>query len=276
MGERTRIEWTNATWNPVTGCTPVSAGCDHCYAATLARRRLAGVYLGRAPAVDVKENRLDPFAVRLWPERLGQPARWRESRRIFVNSMSDLFHVDIPETYVRQIFTVMLAVKRHIYQVLTKRPARAVRFWQRNADLFGNGPIPKHIWIGASVENQRVVGRVSQLRQLQASVRFLSCEPLLGPLELDLSDVHWVIVGGESGSGFRAMEASWAQSIRDQCRDADVPFFFKQWGGRTPKAGGRKLDGRTWDEYPIDLPCLVKHRERAHLHALLPQPSSRT
>jgi len=268
MGNRTRIEWTNATWNPVTGCTPVSAGCDHCYAATLARRRLAGVYLGRAPAVDTEENRRDAFAVRLWPERLEQPARWRESRRIFVNSMSDLFHVDIPESYVRQIFAVMLAVKRHMYQVLTKRPARAVRFWQRNADLFGNQPIPEHIWIGASVENQRVVGRVGQLRQMPASVRFLSCEPLLGPLELDLGGIQWVIVGGESGPEHRPMKAEWARSIRDRCLQADVPFFFKQWGGRTPKAGGRTLEGRTWDEYPIRVSSSLLLRETDRIHAL--------
>jgi protein gp37 len=241
MSERTRIEWTNATWNPVTGCTPVSAGCDHCYAATLARGRLAGVYLERAPVAQTPENQRDPFAVRLWPERLEQPRKWTDPRRIFVNSMSDLFHVDIPEDFQRRIFQVMLDTAHHTYQALTKRPSRALRFWRRNADLFEGGEIPSHVWIGTSVEDQRVAKRVDQLRQVPAAMRFLSCEPLLGPLELDLTGIHWVIVGGESGLGYRRMNLDHARSIRDQCVTAGVPFFFKQVGGRTPKAGGRIL-----------------------------------
>jgi len=250
MGEHTGIEWTDATWNPVTGCTKVSAGCDHCYAATLAHRRLRDVYLRRPPAVDTAENRADPFAVRLWPERLGQPARWSDPRMVFVNSMSDLFHVDVPDDFVRQVFALMLEVPRHIYQVLTKRPSRALRFWRQHRDLFGGGEIPDHIWMGTSIENQAVDYRIRHLRQVPAAVRFLSCEPLLEPLALELDGVHWVIVGGESGTGFRPLDLEWARDVREQCGRAGVPFFFKQVGGRTPKAGGRQLDGVEWNELP--------------------------
>jgi protein gp37 len=250
MAERTGIEWTDATWNPVTGCTEVSSGCDHCYAATIARRRLRDVYVARPPAVDTAENRADPFAVRLWPERLGQPERWLDRRMIFVNSMSDLFHVDLPDKFVQRVFEVMLKCDRHIYQVLTKRPSRALRFWRHHRDLFGGGEIPDHIWIGSSVENQAVDYRIRHLAQVPAAVRFLSCEPLLGPLILPLEGIHWVIVGGESGVGFRPLDLEWVRGIREQCRASEVAFFFKQIGGRTPKAGGRQLDGRTWDEWP--------------------------
>jgi protein gp37 len=172
---------------------------------------------------------------------------------IFVNSMSDLFHVDIPEDFLREIFRVMLEVDRHVYQVLTKRPSRAARFWKRNQDLFGGNPIPNHIWIGTSVEDQRVAHRTEQLRAIPAKVRFISCEPLLGPLQLDLDDIHWVIVGGESGLDFRPFEPEWAISIREQCKQAGVPFFFKQVGGRTPKAGGRLLENREWNGMPYAL-----------------------
>jgi protein gp37 len=251
------IEWTDSTWNPTTGCTKVSEGCDHCYAETLARTKLRDAYTRRLPVIDTPENLVDPFAVRLWPERLSQPEKWPDPRMIFVNSMSDLFHVEVPETYVRQIFEVMLRVDRHIYQVLTKRPGRAARFIRRNPDLFPAGQVPAHIWIGASVENQEAAFRVGQLKQVPATVRFLSCEPLLGPLELDLAGIHWVIVGGESGIGYRRMQEGWALGIRDQCEEAGVAFFFKQWGGRTPKAGGRLLQDRTWDDMPhlVTVPC---------------------
>ena len=251
MGERSQIEWTDATWNPTTGCTKVSTGCDHCYAERLAMGRLRGRYLARLPVVASEERNRDPFAVRVWPARLSQPARWREPRMVFVNSMSDLFHKDIPQAFIRSVFEVMLDVDHHIYQVLTKRPARAVRFWKTNRDLFRRRAVPSHIWIGTSVENQDVDHRIRHLMELPAEVRFLSCEPLLGPLDLDLGGVHWVIAGGESGPEHRPMRAEWVESIRDQCRLAEVPFFFKQWGGRTPKAGGRELDGRTWNEYPL-------------------------
>jgi len=250
MGTRTGIEWTDATWNPVTGCTKVSAGCDHCYAETLAHRRLHDIYTRRLPVVDSPANREDPFSIRLWPERLRQPLSWVEPRMVFVNSMSDLFHSDIPESYVRDVFDVMLKADWHIYQVLTKRPARAARFWERNRWRFGLPSIPAHIWIGTSVERQDVDYRVRHLRMMPAEVRFLSCEPLLGPMQIELDAIHWVIVGGESGPGHRPMELDWARSIRDQCIAAEVPFFFKQVGGRTPKAGGRLLDGREWNELP--------------------------
>lgn len=250
MGGRTQIEWTDATWNPATGCTEVSTGCDHCYAARIARGRLRERYLAEAPTKDTPENRADPFAVRLWPERLQQPEQWTVPRMIFVNSMSDLFHRDIPSSFVRRVFETMLRVDRHIYQVLTKRPARALTFWKRHRDLFEGREIPDHIWIGTSVENQDVDYRIRHLREVPAAVRFLSCEPLLGSMQLDLKGIHWVIAGGESGPNFRPVEREWVWTIRKQCRAQGIPFFFKQWGGRTPKAGGRLLEGRVWDQYP--------------------------
>lgn len=252
----TTIEWSDETWNAVTGCTEVSPGCDHCYARELAHRRLRDVYTRQLPVVDTAESREDPFAVRLWPDRLDQPRRWRKPRMVFVNSMSDFFHAEIPEDFQRRMFAVMLEESRHTYQILTKRPGRAIRFFRENpdllagADLFTSGEVPPHIWIGVSVESQDFHYRVDQLRKVPAAVRFLSCEPLLGPLDLDLEGVHWVIVGGESGADYRAMDEEWPVGIRDQCLEAGVPFFFKQWGGRTPKAGGRILEGRKWSEFP--------------------------
>ena len=169
---------------------------------------------------------------------------------IFVNSMSDLFHADIPEEYVRELFEVMLVADWHIYQVLTKRPARAARFFRRNRDLFPDGAVPPHIWMGTSVENQDVAYRVRHLAALPATTRFLSCEPLLGPLELSLTGIHWLIAGGESGHGYRRVDMEWIRGLREACGRARVPFFFKQVGGYTPKAGGRTLDGREWNELP--------------------------
>jgi protein gp37 len=250
MGQRSAIEWTDSTWNPVTGCTKVSAGCDHCYAHALAHKRLRDVYLRQLPVLDTPERRGDPFAVRVWPERFDQPVKWREPRMIFVNSMSDLFHQEIPAQAVREIFEVMLHADWHVYQVLTKRPALAAKFVDQNGDLFPAGAVPGHIWMGTSVEDSRVEYRIRHLRQVNAELRFLSCEPLLGPIGLDLTGIHWVIAGGESGAGRRPPRPEWVTRVRDQCLAADVPFFFKQWGGRTPKAGGRELDGRTWDELP--------------------------
>ena len=251
MVEQSAIEWTDSTWNPTTGCTKVSQGCDHCYAETLANRILRKSYTARLPLVDTEENRVDPFAVRMWPERLAQPDRWKELRRIFVNSMSDLFHADIPEDFLIEVFRVMLDVGRHVYQILTKRPSRVIRFWRRHSGaLFAGGAIPEHIWIGTSVEDQKVHYRVNQLRKVPADLRFLSCEPLLGPLRLNLDGIHWVIVGGESGPHYRPLNLDWARSIRDQCAAARVPHFFKQVGGRTSKVGGRELDRRTYNEYP--------------------------
>lgn len=266
LPDRSEIEWTDATWNPTTGCTPVSAGCDHCYAERLSKRLLATTYRSRLPVVDTPANRRDPFAVRVWPERLRVPGSWRDPRRVFVNSMSDLFHVDVPEDFARDCFQVMLSVDRHVYQVLTKRPARAAKFVERHSDMFPNG-LPRHIWIGTSVEDQSVDYRVRHLLAVPAAVRFLSCEPLIGPLDLrafvedekDDHNLHWVIVGGESGRRARPMDPQWARSLRDQCHRARVPFFFKQWGGRTPKAGGRQLDGMTWDEYPPSVRLTSQH-----------------
>jgi protein gp37 len=249
--QRSGIEWTDVTWNPVTGCTRVSAGCDNCYAATLANRLLKDIYRRRLPVVDSDFTRKDLFAVRLWPERLEEPLKWRKPMMVFVNSMSDLFHADIPEDFQRRVFEVMLEADSHIYQILTKRPARARRFWTRNNDLFQGGAIPPHIWLGTSVENQEVDHRLRQLVDVPAHLRFLSCEPLIGPLELTLQGIHWVIVGGESGPVRRPMKYEWVAAIRDQCLEERVPFFFKQWGGRTPKAGGRDLDGTTWDAIPV-------------------------
>jgi protein gp37 len=250
VAQHSGIEWTDVTWNPVTGCTRVSAGCDNCYAATLANRLLKDAYRSRIPVVDSDITRRDPFSVRLWPERLEAPLHWRSSHVIFVNSMSDVFHADVPEDFTRRMFEVMMEASWHTFQVLTKRPSRALRFWKRNRDLFDGGPIPEHIWLGASVESQDVVHRVEHLRRVPAAVRFLSCEPLIGPLTPDLTGVHWVIVGGESGLVRREMKPDWVIAIRDLCLQVGVPFFFKQWGGRTPKAGGRTLEGQLWDDMP--------------------------
>jgi protein gp37 len=250
MSQRTGIEWTDSTWNPVTGCTQVSTGCDNCYALTLANRLLRDAYTARTPERNTAGNRSDPFAVRTWPERLSEPLRWTEPRRVFVNSMGDLFHVDIPDAFVRAVFEVMLAADAHIYQLLTKRPSRMERWVRRNLDLFGVDGVPPHIWLGTSVEDQSVAYRVDHLRRVPANVRFLSCEPLLGPVDLALHDIHWVIAGGESGIKHRALSLDWVRALRNACTTASVPFFFKQVGGRTPKAGGRLLDGRMWSEYP--------------------------
>jgi protein gp37 len=191
--------------------------------------------------------------VRLWPERLADPISWQTPRRVFVNSMGDLFHSDVPDAFARSIFEVMVLATRHIFQILTKRPSRMERFVKRNSDLFDSGCVPAHIWVGTSIESQQVVYRADHLRRVNATVRFLSCEPLLGPVAVDLQGIHWVIAGGESGIKHRPLKLEWARSLRDDCVGARVPFFFKQVGGRTPKAGGRQLDGRTWSEYPASV-----------------------
>lgn len=270
MRDRSEIEWTDSTWNPVTGCTPVSAGCDNCYAKTLAETRLAATYLARLPVVQSNANLHDPFAVRVWQERLAQPFRWRKPRMIFVNSMSDLFHNDIPAGVVRRIFETMIDADWHIYQVLTKRPSRIRRFLEKNADLMPNG-IPSHVWIGTSVENAAVAHRSRHLANVPASVRFLSCEPLIGPLELNLEGIHWVIVGGESGKNPRPMSVRWARAIRDQCVRAGVPFFFKQWGGITAKSGGRLLDGQEWNQLPVPAKQAEKPKVRTGRRAVASQ-----
>jgi len=248
MSAKTGIEWTDATWNPMTGCEKISAGCDHCYAATLAATKTRAVYLRQAPVKDTAENRANPFAPRFWETRLDQPLRWKDPRRIFVNSMSDVFHAHFTVEMIRRVFEVMVAAPWHQFQVLTKRPERALR-------LASELPWAPHIWLGTSVEDMRVARRVDTLRKIrQASVRFISAEPLLGSLDtLDLTDIHWVIGGGESGRGFRAPREEWALGLRDLCQRSGVAFFWKQWGGFTPKSGGRLLDGEEWSEYPVEL-----------------------
>jgi protein gp37 len=236
MSTGSGIEWTDATWNPVTGCTKVSAGCAHCYAERMAKR-LEG--MGQA-------NYRNGFNLTLHEHMLDIPLGWRQSKRIFVNSMSDLFHDDVPLTFIRRVFAVMRRADWHQYQILTKRADRLARI----------GPMlswPDHVWMGVSVETSRYVDRIDRLRACGARTKFLSLEPLLGPLpDLDLQGINWVIVGGESGPGARPMKREWVRDIRSQCRRARVPFFFKQWGGVFKRKAGRLLDGKTWDEMPDD------------------------
>ncbi len=250
MADGSGIEWTDATWNPVAGCTPVSPGCLNCYAARLALR-LSAMPNGtgnkyRGTAKRARDGR-PVFSGKINIDRpsLEIPLRWRLPRRVFVNSMSDLFHDEVPESFVREVFRVMNACPQHSFQVLTKRPDRALRLaskveWSNN------------IWMGVSVESERYYERINALQEIPASVLFLSCEPLLGPLvRLPLEGVHWVIVGGESGPEARPMRKSWVRDIRSQCRARGVKFFFKQWGGINKKITGRSLDGRTYDEMPV-------------------------
>jgi protein gp37 len=234
MGDHSAIEWTDASWNPVTGCTKISPGCKHCYAERLAHR---------LQAMGVARYR-NGFDVTLHSDLLNLPLRWRRPRRIFVNSMSDLFHEAVPAEYIRCVFDTMEHATWHAFQVLTKRADRL-------AALAPDLPWPSNVWQGVSAESAAHTSRIAYLRSVPASIRFLSIEPLLGPLpELQLEGIEWVIVGGESGPGARPMHPDWARGIRDQCVAGSVPFFFKQWGGPTPKSGGRLLDGRLWDEMP--------------------------
>ncbi len=239
MSYNTDIEWANGTWNPVTGCTKITAGCDNCYAERFAER-----FRG------VKDHPFEQgFDLVLRPERVKQPLSWRKPRTIFVNSMSDLFHKDVPLPFVEDVFETMEKADWHIFQILTKRSSRMRdfvnnRYQGRNA--------PGHIWLGVSIENGMALSRVSHLRQTASSVRFLSIEPLIGRVEnLDLSNLHWVIVGGESGPRARPVNPDWVREIRDQCVEEKVAFFFKQWGGVRPKSGGRSLDGEEWSQFPI-------------------------
>lgn len=243
MAEKTTIEWTEATWNPTTGCDRVSSGCDHCYALTLAKRLKA---MGSTKyQVDGDERTSGPgFGVTMHEESLDIPTRWREPRLVFVNSMSDLFHARVPISFVRRVLGVIAGTPQHTYQVLTKRASRLAR-------VAANLQWPTNLWVGVSVESADQLSRIDHLRAVPVSVRFVSAEPLLGPLgALDLEDIDWIIVGGESGHHARPLEPQWVREVRDQCVAAAVPFFFKQWGGRTPKSNGRVLDGRPWDEMP--------------------------
>lgn len=278
MSTATSIEWTETTWNPTTGCDRISPGCDHCYALTLA---------GRLKAMGQPKYRTDGdrrtsgpgFGVALHPEVLLEPLRWRRPRKVFVDSMADLMHAKVPLDFLAAAWAVMALTPQHTYQVLTKRPERYRRVLDgpcrcggghlpgihfrslvqdhtrrlapgREVDLMGTWPLP-NVWLGTSIESDVYVRRADHLRDAPAAIRFLSLEPLLGPLpNLDLAGIDWVIVGGESGHGFRSLDLDWVREIRDRCIERGVPLFLKQIGGRTPKAGGRLLDGRTWDEFP--------------------------
>ncbi len=226
---KTAIEWTDKTWNPTVGCNKVSPGCKNCYAEALTKRFYKQYPKG--------------FEFTVHQQRLDEPRRWRKPSRVFVNSMSDLFHEQMPFSFLEQVFHVMEECPQHVFQILTKRHKRLL-------ELAPKLNWPANVWMGVSVENQDYAHRVDFLRQVPAAVRFLSCEPLLGPLDLDLVDIHWVIVGGESGYGHRPIEIDWVRDIRDQTKTAGAAFFFKQWGGVRPKAGGRKLDNRNYDEMP--------------------------
>ncbi len=236
MSAKSRIEWTNATWNPTTGCTKVSSGCSNCYAEKLSKRLYK---------MGAKKYR-NKFRLTLHADALDIPLHWKAPCKIFVNSMSDLFHRDIPYKFTKRVFDVMGQARWHNFQVLTKRPERMLEF----AEKYCKKPLP-NVWLGTTVENEDYKKRIDVLRKVPAVVRFLSLEPLLGSLgKLNLKGIHWVIVGGESGKNHRIMDKEWVREIRNQCVDKGVPFFFKQWGGATPKAGGRFLDGEYWSQYP--------------------------
>jgi len=245
MATLTSIEWTEATWNPLRGCSRVSPGCQHCYAERMAHR-FSGPgypYEGLTRVGKGGEPRWTGKIVTV-EEALAEPLRWKRPRMVFVNSMSDLFHERAPVEFIQRVFTVMKRASWHTFQVLTKRPERCL-------ELAHVLPWPGNVWMGTSVESAEYAGRIDVLRRVPAAVRFLSIEPLLGRLpRLELAGIHWVIVGGESGPGARAMDPEWVREIRQACVEARVPFFFKQWGGTRKKAAGRMLDGRTWDEMP--------------------------
>lgn len=271
MSDKTGIEWTETTWNPATGCDRISPGCDHCYALTLAKRLKA---MGSAKYQNDGDPRTSGpgFAVTVHQDALWEPLRWRKPRVVFVNSMSDLFHARVPDAFIASVFGVMAVTPQHTYQVLTKRPRRMrallgsaaflsqvdaaadAAFDARNLWAHSLDPLPwplPNVWAGTSIENGDYTWRADDLRKAPAAVRFLSLEPLLGPLPgLSLDGIHWVIAGGESGPEHRAVDLAWVRDIRDNCVSRDVAFFFKQVGGLTPKAGGRELDGREWNEMP--------------------------
>jgi len=234
MAQLSSIEWTDATWNPVTGCTKISPGCKHCYAERMAKRLAA---MGQ-------QRYLNGFQLTLQSDVVDQPLSWKKPRLVFVNSMSDLFHEDVPLWYLKRVFQTMKAAHWHVFQVLTKRSERLAR-------LAPEFVWPPNVWMGVSVENHDFIDRVRHLSDIPAAVRFLSVEPLLGPIDgLPLRNIDWVIVGGESGPHARPLDPDWVRTIRNDCVSAGVPFFFKQWGGTRKSTTGRLLDGRTWDELP--------------------------
>ncbi|NEJ60795.1 DUF5131 family protein [Rhizobium leguminosarum] len=238
MADSTQIEWTDSTWNPVTGCTKVTAGCDFCYAERFSER-FRGV-----PGHPFENG----FDLTLRPNRLDQPLHWREPRRIFVNSMSDLFHKEVPVSFIDAVFDTMEKASWHTYQVLTKRSSLMVRYLRKR---YGDKLAPSHIWLGVSIEDAKNVVRLKHLKTAQAATKFVSFEPLIGPIgDVDLDGIHWVIVGGESGPRARPIEEEWVLEIRDRCKRQKVAFFFKQWGGIRPKTGGRLLKGKEWSQYP--------------------------
>lgn len=235
MSFKTKIEWTEATWNPITGCDKISSGCKNCYA-----RRFAERFRG------IRGHHFEQgFDLRLWPERLNHLLTWKKPRMVFVNSMADLFHEKVPEKFIKDVFEVMAKADRHIFQVLTKRSQQLVK-------LAPKLPWPPNVWMGVTVESPKYCNRISHLKRVESAVRFVSMEPLLSEMgNIDLEGIDWIIVGGESGPGARLMRSEWVREIRDQCIRKKVPFFFKQWGGVNKKKTGRILDGRTWDEMPI-------------------------
>ncbi len=243
MSDHSAIEWTQATWNPTTGCDRTSPGCDNCYALTLAKR-LKAMGNPKYQVDGIAPTSGPGFGLTIHKDQLDLPRRWKAPRDIIVNSMSDLFHPDVPDGFIADVFAVMRDTPHHTYQVLTKRSRRL-------AQLSETLEWPVNVWMGVSVESARYRFRMRHLSRTGAQTKFLSVEPLIGPVgELSLEGIDWVIVGGESGVGARPVQADWVRDVRDQCVGAAVAFFFKQWGGRTPKAGGRELDGRTWDEMP--------------------------
>lgn len=243
VADKSSIEWTEATWNPTTGCDRITAGCDNCYALTLAKRLKA---MGNPKyQLDGDPRTSGPgFGIAWHEDALEVPLRWRTPRVVFVNSMSDLFHARVPVAFIRRVFDVMERTPQHTYQLLTKRPIRLARIAE-------SLPWPSNVWMGVSIEEQREAWRADRLREVPAAVRFISAEPLLGPISLELDGIDWLIAGGESGPRHRPVDAAWVRDLRDQCNAAGVAFFFKQWGGRTPKAGGRELDGAQWDRMPL-------------------------
>lgn len=234
MSIHSDIEWTEATWNPTTGCTKISPGCKNCYAERFAER-WRGI-----PGHPYEQG----FDIKTWQPRLTIPLSWKKPRLIFVNSMSDLFVEQIDSSFIKDVFAIMEEANWHQFQLLTKRPKRMLETAEKLSTW------PSNVWAGVSVESQEWTWRIKLLREVPAEIRFLSCEPLLGPLSLSLSNLQWVIVGGESGPGSRPMKIEWVREIRDQCLHSQVPFFFKQWGGVQKKKHGRVLDNRTWDEFP--------------------------
>ena len=249
------IEWTNKVWNPTTGCTKVSAGCKHCYAETVSKRLAAWG----------KKKYRNIFKFTQHPDDVGLPLKWRKPQKVFVNSMSDLFHEEAQMEFIAQCFDVMLRADRHTYQILTKRPKIMAGFSEMFAK-FAGFQIPNHIWMGTSIEDSRVAGRIDDLRNVKCGMRFISFEPLIGSVgRVDLTGIDWAIIGGESGSGHRPVKEEWIQEIIDQCEAQGVAVFFKQWGGQRPKSGGRTINGRTYDAFPEEKPSADREKILAYL-----------